>query len=77
MSQQFCYRSTPNVEEETFRWMVLYDYKISQAEWNSTEAEVTAAVAAAEVAVASLETAVDRLNKMFLQLRCSMMELGV
>lgn len=77
MSQQFCYRSTPNVEEETFRWMVLYDYKISQAEWNAIEAEVTAAVAAAGVAVASLETAVDGLNRMFLQLRCSMMELGV
>jgi hypothetical protein len=77
MSLQFCYTGTPNVEEETFRWLVLFDHKIDISEWNAIEAEITAGIAAAEVDVAALETAIDELNRMVLQLRCDLRSLGV
>lgn len=77
MSQQFCYTSTPNVEEETFRLLVLFDYKIDLTDWAAREALRVAQLAAAQIAVAALETAIYELNKMFLQLRCDLRSLGV
>lgn len=77
MSLQFCYTSTPNVEEETFRWLVLFDHKVDISEWNATEAELTSKLNDASVAVSNLETTIDALNRMFLQLRYDLRSLGV
>jgi hypothetical protein len=77
MSQQFCYTSTPNVEEETFRLLVLFDYKIDIADWNTAEAQLITQLTAAEVNVALLEATIDELYKMFLRLRCDLRSLGI
>jgi len=77
MSLQFCYPETPNVEEETFRLLVLFDHKIDISEWNAVEAELVAKLNEATVSVTALETALDELNRMFLQLRCDLRSLGV
>lgn len=77
MSLQFCYTSTPNVEEEAFRLLVLFDLKVDLVTWTAVEALLNTNINAQRAKLEQVETAVEALYKSVQRLRCQLLELGV
>lgn len=77
MSQQFCYPSTPNIEQEAFRLLTIYDLKVSLVRWTVVETLMQANINAQKSKQASIDTEVEALYKAIQRLRCRLMELGV
>ena len=77
MAQQFYYPTTPNVEAEAFRLLVLYDHKIGIVEWTANEAAIAAELATLSGAVDGLAAAMNELNKTIIRIQCEFCEHGL
>jgi hypothetical protein len=59
-----------------FKLLTLYDVKISQADWDTVEAELSAALASLDATADSLVTTIAALNRQLIYLHYNITELG-
>lgn len=77
MSEQFCYPTTPNIEQEAFRLLALFDLRISLVDWTVVEATIIASMAEQTSKQAQITADIEEIHKAIQRLRVLLMELGV
>jgi hypothetical protein len=75
MSLNFYYETLPNIEEEGFRLLNVYDAKISQTDWNVIRAEISSAVVGSQGRSNSIATKLRALRKHAMAVRKALGEL--
>ena len=77
MSLVFFYPETPNIEEESFRILNVFDVKISQIAWDAIEVEINQSLADVQSASTAIDSDLTALRKTLLKVRHTLLGLGV